>query len=369
MTLRPITLAVGLALSGCTLPGFLVNKNEDRPRTVAAAPPSVVVTPAPNKPPHVLVLDEYSYRLLTPEQTGLRRVFDDGSKTFIQFASPTPPAGLMVFNENGKAVPFTIFGQHAVVDSVQLGLLVRTPTKSSYAQSMTPDRVARVLAVKPGEGGKAALLPAELAAARAQILEAQERLKGLATEVDKASRGEPSAPVTQLQAGIEQLQTQIAGITATMIRARFDSGSALLALSEATRAALVDAANRAQQVHIRGRTDAAGTPELNSQIALARAVAARRMLIAGGVPSTKLVTTYSRGDYIAPNRTTEGRAQNRRVELVFVGKGNERIQVTLADHDVDQAITERSDQLINQVLTANAHRAISLSGTALPSEL
>ena len=44
----------------------------------------------------------------------------------------------MVFNENGKAVPFTTYGQSAVIDTVCLGLLIRTPTKTSYAQSITP---------------------------------------------------------------------------------------------------------------------------------------------------------------------------------------------------------------------------------------
>ena len=375
MKLTPIAVAVSIALAGCTMPRFLSNKTTDHAAPVAtpkpASVPVAVVTPlaAPN-PGTVQALDEYSYRILKAEDTGLRRVFDDGTKTFIQFVTPTPPAGLMVFNENGKAVPFTTYGQNAVIDTVYLGLLIRTPTKSSYAQSITPDRVARVLAAKPGETTKPAFLPAELAAARAQILEAQERLRGLAAEVDKASRGEPSAPVAQLVADIEQLQTQIAGITATMVRARFESNSTVLALSGTTKAALIDAAKRANQVQIRGRTDATGTPEGNTQIAMARAVAARKLLLAGGVQPTKLHTTYRSGDYIAPNNTVEGRAQNRRVDLVFVGKGNERVQLSLTDHhdDLASAATPTAS-LSDHVLLANAQRALSLSAAPATSKL
>ena len=375
MKLTLIAVAVSVALTGCTMPRFFSNKTSDHAPVVAAPKPALasvaVITPlAAPAPSTVQVLDEYNYRLLTPDQTGVRRVFDDGSKTFIQFTTPTPPTGLMVFNENGKAVPFTTYGQSAVIDTVCLGLLIRTPTKTSYAQSITPDRVARVLAAKPGEPNKPTFLPAELAAARAQILEAQERLKGLAAEVDKASRHEPSTSVAQLVADIEQLQTQIAGITATMVRARFESNSTVLALSDTTKAALVDAAKRAQQVQIHGRTDATGTPEGNTQIALARAVAARKLLVAGGVPATKLHTTYRNGDFIAPNNTVEGRAQNRRVELVFVGKGNERVQLSLADQQDDQTVAAMpTADLSDLVFVANAQRALSLNSAPTTPKL
>ena len=85
-----------------------------------------------------------------------------------------------------------------------------------------------------GEEG-APWLPAELAAARAEILRAQERLSGLSAEIDKAARGEPSAPLKQLRSEIEEIQTEIDGVTATLVRAHFATGSALLALSAEAR--------------------------------------------------------------------------------------------------------------------------------------
>ena len=332
MTLRPLTIAIGLALSGCTLATFLTHKGDLNPVAQPDAKPAIVATPSMDtRVPATRNAEEYTYRLLTPDDTGLRQVFDDGRNTYVQFTSATIPTGLMLFDENGKAVPFTRYGQTAVLNSLHQGLLIRTATKNSYAQPTSPGRIAQVQAAKPGQPVPTTHLPAELAAARAQIREAQGRLRGLAAKIDKASRGEPSASVTQLSAEIDELQTQIAGITATMVRARFEPGSTALVLSASTRQAILAAAKLAQKIEIRGRTDATGTLKGNSQIAFLRAVNTRKMLVAGGITPAKLRTTFSHGDYIAPNTTAAGRAQNRRVEMVLFGDGTERVRVVIND--------------------------------------
>lgn len=297
-------------------------------------------------------VDEYTYRLLAADETAVRRVFDDGRSTYVQFNTPSTPPGLMLFDENGKPLTFNAYGQTAVIDSVQQGILIRTPTRTSYAQPMTPDRIARVLATKPGQPAPTPYLPTELASARAQILEAQRRLQGLANEIDKASRGEPATSVAAVKAEIDQLQTQIAGLNATMVRARFESGSTMLALKPTTKKAILEAAKLAEQIHIRGRTDATGTPKLNTQVALARAVSTRKMLVDGGVPATKLRTSYKPGDYIATNNTAEGRALNRRVELIFVVKGGERIHIALYDDDThNNPLAWLADQIPQPAIT------------------
>ena len=76
-------------------------------------------------------------------------------------------------------MPFTVGERTAIVDGVRAGLLVRTPTKSSYAQAPKRAALARVQSVERGGEEGAPWLPAELAAARAEILRAQERLSGL----------------------------------------------------------------------------------------------------------------------------------------------------------------------------------------------
>src|SRR6202051_1267613 len=251
MRMQRIAVAVGMILAGCTV---------SQPRTKSgdtAAPPQ---KPVPETSAAVS-LDEpgsYTYELLTPEQTKLVQVFDDTRRTYLTFEVQVP-LGLLIFDESGRAVTFTIGERTAIVAGVRAGLLVRTPTKSSYAQAPKRAALARVQSVDRGGEEGAPWLPTELAAARAEILRAQERLSGLSVELDKASRGEPSASLKQLKSEIEEIQTAINGVTATLLRAHFASGSALLALSADAKSTLLAAAARADEIRIRGGTDNSGS--------------------------------------------------------------------------------------------------------------
>ena len=170
-------------------------------------------------------------------------------------------------------------------------------------------------------------MPTELAAARAEILRAQQRLIGLSAELDKASRGEPSASLKQLRSEIEEIQTAINDVTATLVRAHFASGSALLALSAEAKTAILAAAARADEIRIRGATDNLGSVAINDRLARERAMSMRRLLIEGGIAADKLHTSASQGEYIATNSTVAGRAQNRRVDVVFANDAGDRTPV------------------------------------------
>jgi outer membrane protein OmpA-like peptidoglycan-associated protein len=262
------------------------------------------------------VLGSYTYELLTPEQTKLVQVFDDTRRTYLTFSGQVP-LGLLIFDESGRAVPFTVGERTAIVAGVRAGLLVRTPTRSSYAQAPTRAADARVPSVERGGEEGAPWLPAELAAARAEILRAQQRLSGLSAELDQASRGEPSVSLNQLRSEIEEIQTAINGVTATLVRAHFASGSALLALSTEAKTAILAAAARADEIRIRGGTDNSGSVAVNDRLARERAESMRRLLIEGGIAADKLHTNSSQSEYVATNATVAGRAQNRRVDVVF----------------------------------------------------
>src|ERR1700688_2147903 len=184
MRVQQFAIAIGMVLAGCT-----VSQPRIKPSDVAA----VSHEPVPIETPAAVSLDEpgsYTYELLTPEQTKLAQVFDDTRRTYLTFDVQVP-LGLLIFDESGRAVTFTVGERTAIVAGVRAGLLVRTPTKSSYAQAPKRAALARVQSVDRGGEEVAPWLPAELAAARAEILRAQERLSGLSAELDKASRGEP----------------------------------------------------------------------------------------------------------------------------------------------------------------------------------
>jgi outer membrane protein OmpA-like peptidoglycan-associated protein len=323
MKASPIAIALALASVACTVP---VARNT-RPDVagVVRAP----TLPEGSSPSRTTPRRDTSYELLTPELTGLERVVDDGHRTYLSFASE-PPLGLMIFDEDGKALSFSTVGKTAIIDGVRRGWLIRTPTRLSYAQTRTPKRVARLEETR-ADSSNPSDLPADLAAARAGVLSAEERLSGLSNEIERASRGEPSAPLSRLKGEIEEIQTEIDGIHATLVRTHFALGSALLVLSEDARGALIDAARRAESVQIQGGTDSTGSEAVNIRIALARAQAVRDVLVRGGVESGKLTTRPATRDYVATNATASGRAINRRVDVFFIGPSGEPIRVMSRD--------------------------------------
>ena len=81
-----------------------------------------------------------------------------------------------------------------------------------------------------------------------------------------------------------------------------------------------DALSRADQVTITGHTDNVGEEADNSALSLLRAEAVRDHLVSlGADPSKFQVSGAGETNPIADNRTDEGRAQNRRVEVAVAG--------------------------------------------------
>lgn len=78
-------------------------------------------------------------------------------------------------------------------------------------------------------------------------------------------------------------------------------------------------ANGAMKVAVVGHTDMVGDPAANLKLSLARAQSVINALVAKGIAGARL-TPFAIGPYapVASNKTEEGRAKNRRVELVDV---------------------------------------------------
>jgi OmpA-OmpF porin, OOP family len=132
-----------------------------------------------------------------------------------------------------------------------------------------------------------------------------------------------------LRSEIEEIQTAINGVTAILMRAHFASGSALLALSAEAKTAILAAAARADEIQIRGGTDNSGPAVVNELLGKERAESMRRLLVEGGIAAEKLHTNSSQGEYIATNSTVAGRAQNRRVDVVFANHPQNQTPVAM----------------------------------------
>jgi len=72
-------------------------------------------------------------------------------------------------------------------------------------------------------------------------------------------------------------------------------------------------------LEIQGYTDATGEPEYNVELGLQRAEAVRRFLHGQGISLDRMATiSYGEDAPVEPNNTPEGRAKNRRVEIVVL---------------------------------------------------
>ncbi len=77
-----------------------------------------------------------------------------------------------------------------------------------------------------------------------------------------------------------------------------------------------------RQIIVEGHTDSTGSAELNMQLSEARANAVRDYLVQEGVNASQIQATgVGPADPVADNATPEGRAENRRVEIVIAKDG------------------------------------------------
>jgi outer membrane protein OmpA-like peptidoglycan-associated protein len=81
------------------------------------------------------------------------------------------------------------------------------------------------------------------------------------------------------------------------------------------------AAHPNAKMRVEGHTDATGSPEANRSLSQARADAAKRYIADRGVDASRIEAVgYGADRPIASNDTTEGRAENRRTELVVTAR-------------------------------------------------
>ena len=140
-------------------------------------------------------------------------------------------------------------------------------------------------------------------------------------------RGEPSRRLADLKAEIEELETQLDGINATLIRAHFASGSAVLVLSEEARSAMISAARQAEWVRVRGGADSTALPKSTPGSPWrVRSHFGECSSTEGSGPQSH--REHGDPDFIATNRTVAG-PFNESSESMYIswGKGGEPVRV------------------------------------------
>ena len=179
-------------------------------------------------------------------------------------------------------------------------------------------------------------------AARAESAESAALAEAARAEADQARR---VAEAQSAEAELAKREAELALAAAESLRlqmqsltAREESRGSVMTLGEAVfapgRSQLQEEAianldnviafvNRdtTRKVRIEGHTDASGSNNANQVLSQQRAEAVMAALAARGVDAARM-TAIGRGEDVpvAPNDTPEGRAKNRRVEIVLLGK-------------------------------------------------
>lgn len=174
----------------------------------------------------------------------------------------------------------------------------------------------------------------ELAARRKEIADKEKALKNKDQELEKTAdqlEKEKAARLEaekKLAATLKQLEEfskisqESRGLVITLSgQVLFKSGQSNLMPIAKTRLRSVAKAllemDKSKQIVIEGHTDSKGSSSRNRDLSERRAESVRTFLISEGLPSNR-VSAIGKGEDepIASNRTAEGRANNRRVEIV-----------------------------------------------------
>lgn len=278
-------------------------------------------------------------RRVSPDYTATGEVEDAraflyGNITLLEF--DTAPAFLAVRDEKGGSVSYERVGRYyrlpRVLDNFTVWVNGRSVTFSApmstrvfsapiaKAPSQAPDAsngpevvkvaAAEVAPVKPGDEDVAALLKlseAQLAEVRHLLDQANKNPKSTGQELFDVNRR------------LDEIEARMVTAAAAIVQVSFPTGSTAFKPSTEVAEVLIAAGKAADQVNVRGRTDAKVAGTLDAKIALGRALAARKFLVDHGISADKIkVFSQADGDFAAPNNTKQGRALNRRVEIEFV---------------------------------------------------
>ena len=108
-------------------------------------------------------------------------------------------------------------------------------------------------------------------------------------------------------------------------------------------------------VRVLGHTDATGTDEYNASLSKRRASSVKTYLVEKDVESSRMSTQgFGESDPIASNETVEGRALNRRVELVIVA--NEKLKRAAKRGDLPEGYAIPSYLIITRIYSRDSFR-------------
>jgi len=162
--------------------------------------------------------------------------------------------------------------------------------------------------------GKAADLQSDLATAHANLAAERERLRQVMEDAQKR--------FNELQSELINVSKDARGTIISMSDILFETGKATLTANLKTNLARIAGilmVYKEPNIMVEGHTDNVGTRDFNQKLSEDRARNVMKFLVENGVEAGRLTAVGSAFDKpIADNATPEGRAKNRRVDLIIM---------------------------------------------------
>ncbi|HUF73720.1 MAG TPA: OmpA family protein [Gammaproteobacteria bacterium] len=198
-------------------------------------------------------------------------------------------------------------------EAVTAGEDARRAAMIASATSEAAEQQLAAAAAATESANAAAARTAATTAAATEVARASERERSDAARSDLLSRLNSALPTHESDRG---LISEIGGV-------HFATGTADIDMSareSLARFSGIVASYPGLRFQVEGHTDSTGSVATNNELSLRRALAARDYLIAQGVAASSIdVSGLGLSQPIADNSTSEGRARNRRVEIVVSG--------------------------------------------------
>jgi outer membrane protein OmpA-like peptidoglycan-associated protein len=186
---------------------------------------------------------------------------------------------------------------------------------------------SRALAQRSTDSLHDARLQKQLALSQAQGAAAQARADSLhkVAEAANAQLGQAMQQLQSLVSEMTNIKETARGLVLSLSDILFDVGQATIkpsAQNNIRQIASVLKQYPSHHISVEGYTDATGGDAYNLKLSEARAGAVRAALVGGGIDSTIISSHgFGKDNPVAANTTPDGRAANRRVEVIIEGAG------------------------------------------------
>ena len=261
----------------------------------------------------------FNYQVDNGQANRIVQVFDLSGNTVVQIRH-VDPKGTRFRNAHNVEIPYKIVGENAVLDGLHNSFTVSSSRAASRVVRITPIPDATASATPALDPAVAAALAQASAASGEQVVDEKvaaeiTRIKKELAELKKMLAA-AEFPSVNAQAPVAPAFPAATEPQAEVVRISFADNSLYFAPPRKVRAHLVEMAQSAKTVEVRGFTDIAQPSATSEALAKGRAAAAKRFLVRHGVDGKKVRVEYeSAGKFATENTTVEGKAVNRRVEI------------------------------------------------------